>query len=381
MMSTNNRFSFQLLKTRNHARAGIMRTAHGEVTTPRFMPVGTLGTVKALDSQDLKSMQAEIILANTYHLFLRPGMQTVLSQQGVHGLMNWDWPVLTDSGGFQVFSLGSNVKMTADGANFVSHLNGEAHFFTPEKAIEIQRQIGADIIMAFDQCTLDKATSDEARVALDRTHAWAQRCFNYWQENKLSHQDHYQALFGIIQGAMHRDLRIESAKFITSLDFDGIAIGGETVGYNMLGTVELMDWIRELLPENKPHYGMGIGLNPQDIIDAVWAGYDIFDCVAPTRIARNGSLYTGYLEIKNDQPVWETEFNKGRLQIGNAAFKQDSRVLDDHCDCFTCVQGYSRAYLHHLYRTGELSYFRLASIHNLRMLLKLNEDLRAFILS
>lgn len=394
-MTKNKKFNFKLDGQKGFMRAGVMQTSHGQIETPMFMPVGTLGSVKALDNQDLENLGAQIILANTYHLYLRPGMEKLISLGGLHKFMNWQKPILTDSGGFQVFSLGeqnlnnsfsggkdSNVKIGETEVEFASHLDGSKHFFTPEKAMEIQRKIGADIIMTFDECTPDKASKLKTKKALDKTNRWAQQCYDYWEKNKrLSSYGNYQALFGIIQGAMHKELRQASARFISQIDFDGIAVGGETIGYNMNGTVELMDWIRDILPENKPHYAMGLGLNPQDIIDAVQVGFDIFDCVAPGRIARNGALYNGTMGEKNGSLEWLSEFKKGRLQISNSRFATDKKVIDSNCDCYTCQNNYSRAYLHHLYKTKELSYFRLASIHNLRVMIKLSSDLRKYILS
>ncbi len=389
-----NSFSFDLKKQKKQARAGIFTTPHGVVQTPIFMPVGTQATVKALDNRDVLETQAQIILANTYHLYLRPGTEGLQSQGGLHKFMGWDKPILTDSGGFQVFSLGkqmeskqlvgqqnrSQVKISDDGVEFSSYLDGSKHFFSPEKAIEIQRVIGADIIMAFDECTPDQADMKYTQEALDRTHRWAQQCATYWEEQKrLSAYGSYQALFGIVQGAMHKELRQESAKFITGLPFDGIAIGGETVGYNMAGTVEIMDWIKDIVPENKPRYAMGLGRDPQNIIDAVMAGFDMFDCVAPTRLARNGAVYFGELDFSSGEPLFKSEFEKGRLNIGNQKFVNDSKPIQEGCDCYTCKTGYSRSYLNHLFKTQELSYYRLASIHNVRFMIRMCEQLRSWI--
>ena len=366
-----------------------MITPHGRVKTPIFMPVGTLATVKALDPQDIEQTQAQIILANTYHLYLRPGMERLVELGGVHQFMNWPGPILTDSGGFQVFSLGLGSKETAknggqlaqitdEGVQFKSHLDGSAHFLTPEKSIEIQQQIGADIMMAFDECTPDKATAEYTRQALDRTHAWAERCVMAWEQaQRLSVYGQYQALFGIVQGAMHQSLRQESARFMSKLPFDGIAVGGETVGYNMAGTQELMGWIDQILPADKPRYAMGLGRDPQNLIDAVQAGFDMFDCVAPTRFARNGTLYYGHLKSPTE---FVSPFKNGRLQIGNAQFATDKHIIQENCDCYTCREGYSRAYLNHLFKTEELTYYRLASIHNVRFMVRLSEEIRACLL-
>ena len=399
-------FQFTLQHTKGTARAGEFVTPHGSVQTPVYMPVGTQATVKALDSQDVLATGAPIILGNTYHLYLRPGMETLEHLGGLHDFMKWDRPILTDSGGFQVFSLGKQmatknheellkqheagklpniqsfnlVKISDEGVEFRSHLDGKKHFFTPEKAIEIQRQIGADIIMAFDECTPDDADKKYTRAALDRTHRWAQQCYDYWEkQGRVSTYGHYQALFGIVQGALHQELRQASARAIARIGFDGLAVGGETIGYNMAGTVQVMEWIRSLLPEDKPRYAMGLGRDPQNLIDAVWAGFDMFDCVAPTRLARNGALYVGELQTndRGERPVFSSPYPNGRLSIGTAACAQDEQVIQPGCDCTTCQAGYSRAYLHHLYKTKELTYYRLASIHNVRFMIRLCEQLRA----
>lgn len=368
-------FKFQ----KNSDGTGKIYTDRGEVQTPVFMPVGTVASVKALDSADIADTKAEIILANTYHLFLRPGEKLVNEMGGVAKFMNWNKPMLTDSGGFQVFSLGlgahseSLSKISEDGVSFKSFLDGKIHKFTPEKSMDIQRDLGADIIMAFDECTPDQSEHEYAKEAMDRTHRWAERCIKRWEENqKVSAQGTYQALFGIIQGSTFRDLREEAAKYITSLPFDGIALGGETIGYNMEGTLEIMDWVRKFLPKDKPIYAMGLGRDPENVLDIINAGVDMFDCVAPTRMARNGSLYHG--EIRGNR--FESEYPKGRLNIDNNKFTNDPHPIMDGCDCYTCRNGYSRGYLRHLYKAKELSYYRLASIHNVRFMVRLAEEMR-----
>lgn len=389
-------FSFTLEHTSKNARAGQFETPHGVVQTPIFMPVGTQATVKALAPEDLGKCGAQIVLANTYHLYLRPGDAVVGKMGGVQKFMNWKKPILTDSGGFQVFSLGKQMegkqkigvleresaktfsKITDDGVEFSSHLDGSTHMFTPEKAMEIQRNLGADIIMAFDECTPDAANVAYTQGALNRTHTWATRCKMYWEEHdRLSVQGNYQALFGIVQGAAHEELRRTATKTIVEMGFDGIAVGGETIGYNMPMTIKIMDWVRDLLPEDKPRYAMGLGRDPQDILDAVRAGFDMFDCVAPTRLARNGALYCGELDTK----IWtvRSSFPKARLQIGNAKYVTDDGVIQGGCDCWTCAQGFTRAYLNHLYKTQELLYYRLASIHNVRFMIRLTEEMHAVI--
>lgn len=368
-------FSFK----RNIDGSGVISTDSGDVNTPIFMPVGTAASVKALDSSDIKETKAEIILANTYHLYLRPGDGHVAKMGGVSEFMGWNGPTLTDSGGFQVFSLGqgvngqSLVKIDDDGVSFKSHLDGTSHRFTPEIAMDIQRNLGADIIMAFDECTPDKADQRYAREALNRTHKWAERSVRQWEVNKkISAQGKSQALFGIIQGAMDKNLRREATKFICDLPFSGIALGGETIGYNMEGTLEVISWIKDLLPANKPIYTMGLGLNPKDIVKAFYAGVDMADCVAPTRLARNGALYHG--ELRGNE--FESEFENGRLNINGSKFDGDKGIVMDGCDCYTCRSGYTRDYLRHLYKSKELTYYRLASIHNVRFMVRLSQEIR-----
>lgn len=376
---------FELLHQSQKARLGVVHTAHGDFETPAFMPVGTQATVKTLDNDDLKKINAQIILANGYHLHLRPGEKVVAELDGLHQFMNWDRPILTDSGGFQVFSLDKNVRnakttkntklvkgqgmlvdIDKDGVTFRSHLDGSTHRFTPEIATEIQHQLGADIIMAFDQCTRDDASLIETKKAMDRTHDWAKRCLEYHQQKIQNKNQKY--LFGIIQGGRFQDLRIKSAKFIVSLPFDGIAIGGESIGYNMAATKKIMDWIEPLLPKEKPRYTMGVGFSPADLFAVVEMGVDMFDCVAPTRLARNGALYISPASGGKQK-------NKYRLNINNVKFITDTRPIDSWCDCSAC-QNHSRAYLHHLFKTGEILGLRLASIHNVRFMLKLMEEIR-----
>jgi len=407
-------FKIQHIDKKTHARAGVITTSHGEIKTPVFMPVGTQATVKTLDSQDLENLGAEIILGNTYHLHLRPGEDLVESAGGIHGFMNWNKPVLTDSGGFQVFSLGKQkeekkrggnneqlAKITDKGVEFRSHIDGSKHFFSPEESIKIQHKLGADIIMAFDECTPDKADKKYTREALDRTHRWAKQSLEEHERLSVIHstnsgqapteakrsgeisskikgsldklgmttsdQDDKKFLFGIIQGAGHKELREESAKYISSLDFDGIAIGGESVGYNMEATMNILDWVYPIIPKDKPHYAMGLGLNPADLFEVVERGVDMFDCVAPTRLARHGVLYIK--DIKN----------KHRLNITNAKFKNDFAPIDKDCTCSTC-QNYSRVYVHHLFDVKEVTAMRLATIHNIHFFLNLMREMREAIL-
>lgn len=385
-------FSFSLQATKGLARAGLIHTPHGEIQTPVFMPVGTNTSVKALDMHDLENLGAQIILTNTYHLGIRQQLLAVIQEQaGVHEFMNWHRPVLTDSGGFQVFSLGaqqtqrggeSTVKITEDGVAFRSHLDGSQQFFTPERAIDIQSVIGSDIIMAFDEATPDSATHEYAQASLERTQRWLDRCMTQWDslERTSVSTKQYQALFGIVQGGTFKDLRTAAAQHIAQLPVDGVAIGGETIGYSKQGTQEVLEWIESELPADKPRYTMGLGRDPDDIVAAVLRGVDMMDCVGPTRLARNGTVYSGKLVTNSESCSFESEYAKGRLQIGNAAFRTDRQVLQPGCDCFTCKNGYTRAYLHHLYRSHELSYYRLASIHNVHTMVALAKEVRAWIM-
>ncbi len=319
------------------------------------MPVGTQASVKSLSPTDLENIGAQIILANNYHLYLRPGSENIAKLGGINKFMNWPRPVLTDSGGFQVWSLGKSLlQVSDDGIEFRSHIDGSSHFWSPEDAIKSEVHIGADIIMAFDQCTSDTASYSEAKEALGRTNEWLVRCKRVQSKN----------LFGIIQGAYHKDLRIEATKFVVDQDLPGIAIGGETIGYEMNKTEEVLDWIYDLLPGDKPRYTMGVGLRPSDLPRMVRAGIDMFDCVAPTRLARNGALYVSPEISKNE-----------RIDIGKSAYRLDQNPIDPDCDCPTC-QDFTRAYLHHLFKAKELLFYRLASMHNLRMVIRTVENLR-----
>lgn len=364
------------------ARAGILHTEHGSIQTPEFMPVGTQATVKSLDSSDLKALDAQIILGNTYHLHLRPGEDIIADFKGLHKFMNWSRPILTDSGGFQVFSLanksigkteiedtaqGKLVEIDDEGVTFTSHIDGSKHRFTPEIAIQIQHKIGADIIMAFDECTPDTAKDSYIKEAMNRTHAWAKRCIAEHKKNMFYH-GYKQFLFGIVQGANNQSRREESAKAISEMDFDGIAIGGESIGYNMAATKNILDWVNPIIPEDKPHYAMGLGFSPMDLFEAVSRGVDMFDCVAPTRIARNGTLFVKSAGAKN----------KYRVNINNAQFRRDKKPIDPECACSTC-RLYSRAYIHHLFATRELLAYKLATMHNLHFFLHLMKQIRSAI--
>ncbi len=348
-----------------NARTGIIHTDHGDIKTPTFMPVGTQASVKSLDQQDLIALDAQIILGNTYHLHLRPGEDLINRLGGLHKFMNWNKPILTDSGGFQVFSLGLQNgkgmnKIDADGVTFKSHLDGSTKRLTPEISINIQHKLGADIIMAFDECTPDKANEYYALEAMARTHFWAEKSL---QAHKKNENKHNQYLFGIIQGANNKELREKSAQFICNLDFDGIAVGGESIGYNMEATKKILEWVAPYLPQNKPHYSMGVGLNPTDLFEVVERGIDMFDCVAPTRLARHGMVF-----VQNKE-------KKHRLNITNAKYSQDTNPIDNTCNCHTC-KNYSKAYLNHLFKAKEISAMRLTTIHNLHFYLQLMKKMR-----
>lgn len=366
----------------HRARTGIMHTDHGDIETPIFMPVGTQATVKSLDSFDLEDIDAQIILANTYHLHLRPGEDMIDSYGGLHEFMQWKHPILTDSGGFQVLSLGkmlekkelhtqnntgdaqgSLVTIDDDGVTFRSHIDGSMHRFTPEEAIRIQHKLGADIIMAFDECTPDGIDEAYTKAAMKRTHEWAVRCIDEHKKDS-SHHGYKQFLFGIIQGSNHEHLRKESAEAICAMDFDGIAIGGESVGYNMELTKDILDWVVPMIPVDKPRYTMGLGHNPTDLLIAVAGGADMFDCVSPTRIARNGMIYTG-----------PDEADKCSYNITNARFKGDRTPIASTYVHPKLAQ-YTRGYLHHLFKTQELLAYRITTMHNLYFLLSLMKDTR-----
>ena len=346
-------FEFSIPAKNNRARTGVFTTPHGDLITPVFAPVGTQATVKTLTPEHLKDINATLVLSNTYHLYLRPGDELVRDMGGLHKFMQWERPMLTDSGGFQVFSLSNTRKIDDDGVTFKSHIDGSTHRFTPEKSIAIQENLGADIIMAFDECSdpNDKAYS---AIAMHRTHRWAERSLK-----AQTRPD--QALFGIIQGGIQADLRADSAKFIASLDTPGIAIGGLSVGETKQEMHDTLDIMAPHLPENKPRYLMGVG-TPEDLINGVARGIDIFDCVLPTRLARHHSAFAP----------------DGRLNLMNATFARDERPIDETCDCYTC-KIFTRAYIRHLIIAKELLAGTLLSIHNLRALIRLMEQIRIYI--
>ena len=345
---------YELIKTckQTGARLGRLHTPHGVIETPIFMPVGTQATVKAMTPEELKEIGSQIILSNTYHLYMRPGHDLIERAGGIHKFMNWDKPILTDSGGFQVFSLGPLRKIKEEGVEFRSHLDGSKHFLSPEKATEIQNALGSDIIMAFDECAPYPADRQYVKNSLERTTRWLERC-------KAAHKyPEKQALFGIVQGGMYKELREQSAKEITAIDLPGYAIGGLSVGEPKDMMYEVLDYTVPLLPEDKPRYLMGVG-SPDDLLEGVLRGIDMFDCVLPTRIARNGTAMT----------------SQGKVVVRNASYAEDFTSLDSECDCYTC-KNYTKAYLRHLIKCNEILGARLLTIHNLRFLLKMMENVR-----
>ena len=347
-------FTFELIQQDGFARAGVLHTPHGDLLTPVFAPVGTQATVKAVTPDQLIETGATLVLANTYHLYLRPGADIVAEMGGLHPFMNWEQPLLTDSGGFQVFSLAEMRKIDQDGVSFKSHIDGSIHRLTPEKSIEIQEKLGADIIMAFDECSppYDRNYNVEA---MHRTHVWAERCL---QAKTRSDQ----ALFGIIQGGIFADLRTQSAEAITSLGFDGYAIGGLSVGETKEEMHAMLEVVNSVLPQNKPRYLMGVGA-PQDLVNGIARGIDVFDCVLPTRLARHQAAMT----------------RNGRLNLMNASYSHDPRPIDETCACTTC-KNYSRAYLRHLIIAKEMLAATLISIHNIFTLLDIVNQTRKAIL-
>ena len=355
-------FNFNLQHTDGDARAGGLATPHGKVLTPFFMPVATQATVKGLTPEEVKAAGAQIILSNAYHLYLRPGVGTVRKMGGLHRFMGWDGPILTDSGGFQAFSMGPLRKVTDDGIRFRSHIDGSEHQFTPQLATANQEGLGADIAMCFDQCIAYGASEKQVRQAMERTHRWALACFDVHQESQNGSATG-QALFGIVQGGVFPELRDESARVISAIPFNGYAVGGLAVGENKEQMYHFTGQVADILPKDKPRYLMGVGA-PEDLVEGVARGIDMFDCALPTRVARNGSLFTP----------------EGRVDITKSRYAEQQGPLDGTCDCYTC-QNYSAAYLRHLFRAKELLGLRLARIHNLRFVLALMERIRAAILA
>ncbi len=362
-------FKINSKDSKTNARTGVFLTPHGEIQTPIFMPVGTKATVKSLSTKDLNDLNTEIILANTYHLYLRPGEKIIKKFKGIHNWINWEKPILTDSGGFQVFSLGTNknynknkhfkttVKIDENGVKFKSHLNGKTHYFTPEKAIQIQHDLGADIIMAFDECAPAHSTKKYFKEAMGRTHNWLIRCKK--EHEKLCKKNKTKiALFGIVQGGLHKDLRKISAEFVNKLKFPGNAIGGLSVGEGKGKMIEMLEATIPYLSNKKPRYLMGVG-TPEDLLECIERGIDMFDCVHPTRMARHGAFWT----------------KKGRRNIRNQKYKTDSNPLEKNCDCFTC-KNHNASYINHLILENEMLGLRLMTIHNLHFLLNLIQETR-----
>ena len=346
-------FSYEVLKTckQSGARLGVLHTPHGDIETPCFMPVGTQATVKAMTPRDLKEIDARIILSNTYHLYLRPGHELVREAGGLHAFMGWDRPILTDSGGFQVFSLGANTRIMEDGVEFRSHINGSKHLFTPESVMEVEQALGADIAMCFDECAPYPSDHSYTRAAMNRTHRWAERC-------KAAHTRKDQALFGIVQGGMYKDLRIESAKAISDMDFIGHGIGGLSVGEPKEIMYDMLENMMPYMPKEKPRYLMGVG-SPDCLIEGAIRGVDMFDCVLQTRIARNGLALTRY----------------GKRMLRNNEFAHDFSPIEDGCDCYAC-NNFTRAYIRHLNKAKEILAAHLITMHNLHFTLRLMEEVR-----
>jgi len=345
---------FAISHTDHAARRGELTLAHGTVQTPAFMPVGTYGTVKAMSPVEIKEIGAHIVLGNTFHLWLRPGLEVIAAHGGLHRFMGWDGPILTDSGGFQVWSLGDLRKITEEGVKFRSPINGDACFLTPEESMRIQKVLNSDIVMIFDECTPYPASHDQARKSMELSLRWAAR-------SKAAHAGNPNALFGIIQGGMYEDLRDVSLNGLQNIGFDGYAIGGLSVGEPKADMLRILAHTVPQMPSDKPRYLMGVG-TPEDLVDAVTAGIDMFDCVMPTRNARNGWLFTRWGDVK----------------IKNARYKDDTGPLDENCQCYTC-RNFTRAYLHHLHRVGEILGARLNTIHNLHYYQELMQGLRGAI--
>jgi len=353
--------SFEVVakSSQSRARAGVIETSRGLVETPIFMPVGTLGSVKSISPEELVEAGVQIILGNTYHLYLRPGCDIISRFEGLHRFMNWSKPILTDSGGFQVFSLAKLAKLSDDGVTFQSHIDGSKHLLSPEKVMDIQTCLGSDIRMCLDQCIQYPATREQCRAALKITSSWARRCKDAWQPSQSGHS----ALFGIVQGGMYTDLRRQSADELMDIDFSGYAIGGLSVGEPADIMLEIADFTLPLLPQIVPRYIMGVG-TPENLIELAALGADMFDCVLPTRNARNGQLFT----------------QRGTINISNSRYKDDAGPLESECRCYTC-RNYSRAYLRHLYLARELLAYRLNTIHNIHYYINFIKCMRAAIIA
>lgn len=381
-----NKFSSELIKKHAYTKARVTRisTPHGDFLTPVFMPVGTRAGVNNMTPRELLEAGSQIVLGgNTYHMLCAPGMSVIEKAGGMHPFMGWHGPMLTDSGGFQVFSLSKNKEICSideEGAHFRLPGSTRLIHMTPEMSLETQKIIGADIIMAFDQCTPDHCSREEVKRIIKRTHRWLRQSIDYHQKYPTSRYGATQALFGIVQGGIYEDLRQESADFITSMNPDGIAIGGETVGFNMKTTIDIIRWINKYLPENKPRYTMGVGMSPQDLLDVVAEGIDMFDCVAPTRNARHGSLYCGELIKEGNWLRFASPYENARIQIKKACFASDLEPIMPSCTCYTC-QHHSRAFLHHLSKQRANLFTALASIHNVHVMNEVCAKMRDLIFS
>jgi len=377
-------FHCQFLKKHAHSSARVMSiyTPHGNIQTPAFMPVGTRANVNCMTSAQLKVCGSQIILGgNTYHMLVSPGMEVIQTSLGMHTLMGWQGPMLTDSGGFQVFSLSKNKKICVldeHGARFKHPSTGKLIHLTPKSSIEAQKIIGADIIMAFDECTPENVDYQRAVKAMERTHRWLTESMEIHQKYPCSIYNKSQALFGIIQGGFFQDLREKSTQYILDTNPDGIAIGGESIGFDMSKTLKILDWIVPMLPENKPRYTMGVGLDPQNLIDVTQKGIDLFDCVAPTRNARHGALYHGHVVKKDNWLSFEGPENRHRILIKKSIYAKDDRPILAGCRCYTC-QHHSRAYLHYLFKQNQMLYSPLACIHNVRVMHDVCEKIRQHI--
>lgn len=380
-----NAFHSELVKKHSTLPARVMRmcTPHGEVITPAFMPVGTRAMLNYLTPADLVDNSSDIILGgNTYHMLCTPGMEIIEKIGGMHRFMGWHKSMLTDSGGYQVLSLSKNGSICIideEGAHFKHPITGKIIHLNAATSIQAQKIIGADIIMAFDQCTPETGGRDAALAALDRTHRWLVLSKEVHDRHPDSAYGQRQALFGIIQGGSFRDLREQSTEFILQQQLDGIGIGGEVIGFDMAKTVEIIDWIRPLLPDNKIRYTMGVGLNPQDLIDVVARGVDVFDCVAPTRNARHGTLYCGRIIERDGWLAFEGDEKPARILIKKSIYATDERPIMPDCTCYTC-QHFTRAYLHYLFKEGLIAYFHLASIHNVHVMQSVCINMRDLIL-
>jgi len=381
-----NEFKTEIIANHRDTKARVLRvtTPHGEFKTPVFMPVGTRAGVNNMMPEALCKAGTQVILGgNTYHMLCAPGMSVIEAVGGMHRLMGWHGPMLTDSGGFQVFSLSKNenlCQIDEEGAHFSLPGSSKTIHMTPEMSLETQKIIGADMIMAFDQCTPDNASQDEVALIMERTHRWLKQSIAYHQQYPTSRYGDKQALFGIVQGGIYPMLRRESASFVAGMPVDGVALGGETIGFDMPKTVEVIRWVYDLLPPEKPRYTMGVGMSPQDLLDVVREGIDMFDCVAPTRNARHGALYCGELVRDGHWLAFQSEHVGARIQIKKACFADDLSPIMPGCACYTCTH-HSRAFMHHLYKQKAGAFTALACIHNVFVLHEVCTAMRTLILS